>query len=277
MKTQVDVHWLHTHLHDPDLRILDASWALDGTDRRPYFETCHIEGAQFFDIEAVSDKASDLPHMAPTETQFADAVGSMGISHQNIVIIYDQFGLFSAARIWWTFRLMGHERVFVLKGGLPAWIAANYATRDQVVLRDKVIYLPKVNPQLMINIRDLKDISYKKDTLILDARPQARFLGKAPEPRAGLRSGHMPGSVSLPFDRLIEGGALREKSQLIDIFDALGIAKDQPVVTTCGSGITAAILSMALCECGYPAPRLYDGSWAQWGREDSDTIVLSSA
>lgn len=253
-------------------KFIDASWALDGSDRKKVYEQSHIEGAHFFDIDLISDKSQNLPHMAPTPLQFAKAVGDMGISEHDTVIIYDQFGLFSAARVWWTFHLMGHQNVAVLGGGLPAWQAANFPVTDAPTISEAVLYQPHYRHERVTSRARLNDlIGHCK---ILDARPADRFLGKAPEPRAGLRSGHMPTAQSLPISQLIENGALKNQSALLQIFSGLGIQKGDTVITTCGSGVTAAIISLALECLGHDNKSLYDGSWAEWGQKDLDTDVI---
>ncbi len=256
-------------------RVIDASWALDGTNMRSLYESDHIPGAQFFDLEAISDHSTALPHMAPSAEAFAHAVGRLGIRADDAVIVYDRQGLFSAARVWWTFRLMGHENVRVLQGGLPAWKAARYSIETHFMTPQVEIYEAQRNDKMIIDMKALKDNLQVPDWKILDARPAARFTGAAPEPRTGLRSGHMPGAVSLPFGALIKDGALRSKTELDTIFADIGITPNTHVVTTCGSGVTAAIISMALAEVGHTRALLYDGSWSEWGQETLDTPVVT--
>ncbi|MDC7681780.1 sulfurtransferase [Asticcacaulis sp. BYS171W] len=274
MSAQIDVATLKALLDDHTVKIIDGSWALDGTDMQALYIQDHIPTAQFFDIDAISDTSSDLPHMAPTADVFARAVGSMGISERDHVVIYDRQGLFSAARVWWTFRLMGHEKVQILRGGLPAWIAASYPVQSGTEWVKSIGYTPHKNEKLSIDINELKSYSDMTHKLVLDARPAARFDGTMAEPRAGLRSGYMPGSRNLPAADLIEGGALKPVPVLKNVFSALHVTPDTEVVTTCGSGVTAAIIALALFEAGHESTRLFDGSWAQWGREDQDTVVV---
>ena len=266
---------LSSNLTRPNLRIIDASWALDGSNRREVYDNEHIEGAQFFDLEAISDRTRDLPHMAPPAEAFANAVGEMGITQDDWVVVYDQFGLFSAARIWWTFKHMGHSNVQVLDGGLPAWKAIGGAVTDRPSKAERAVYRATPSEYWVISQEALKPLIDQPHITILDARPNARFLGLAEEPRNGLRSGHMPGALNLAFAQLIEDGALKTKTQCQAIFDELLIDHDRHIITTCGSGVTAAIISMALYECGYHNVQLFDGSWAQWGRLDSDTCVVT--
>jgi len=254
------------------VKVIDGSWALDGTDMRTLYDQAHIPGAVFFDIEAISDHSSGLPHMAPSPEQFAQAVGALGISADDLVVVYDQQGLFSAARVWWTFRLMGHENIKVLRGGLPAWRAAGLSISGDVTEIRPAVYTPVRHGEKSINLNELRE-NLDNGTIVLDARPAARFEGSAPEPRAGLRSGHMPGSRSLPFAELLRDGALKPADELKTILDAKGADGSAPIVTTCGSGVTAAIITLALAEIGRES-RLYDGSWAQWGQETLDTPVV---
>lgn len=273
---QIDVHDLKALLDRRAVHVIDASWALDGTDMKALYLHDHIPGAQFFDIDAISDPASGLPHMAPTPEMFAEAVGKMGIAAGDHVVVYDRQGLFSAARVWWTFRLMGHVQVEILRGGLPAWKAAGYPVALSNEAVHAVPYAPNPQPDLVIDLKGLLEVVGQGEARVLDARPAARFAGHAPEPRAGLRSGHIPGSRSLPATELVREGALLPVDELKSLFAALHVTPKTKVVTTCGSGVTAAIIALALSEIGHPQVRLYDGSWAQWGRDDLDTPVVQS-
>ena len=275
MTTQIDPAELKALLDRDAARVVDGSWALDGTDMRALYDRAHIPGAIFFDIEAISDHSTGLPHMAPSPEQFARAVGELGISADDTVVVYDRQGLFSAARVWWTFRLMGHRDVRILRGGLPAWQAAGLAESDAAPKIKTAVYTPVLQGKNIINLNELREC-LDTDIVLLDARSAGRFEGSAPEPRAGLRSGHMPGSRSLPFGELIRDGALKPADELRAILDAEGADGSTPVVTSCGSGVTAAIISLALAEVGRES-RLYDGSWAQWGQETLDTPVVTGA
>ena len=273
MTPQIDAEALNALLAQGAVRVVDGSWALDGTDMHALHMHDHIPGAVFFDIEAVSDTSSGLPHMAPSPQMFAAAVGALGVSAEDTVIVYDRQGLFSAARVWWTFRLMGHKDVRVLRGGLPAWCAAGFSVTDDVTVVIPTVYTPILQAENIIDLNGLRQVLGTR-TVVLDARPSARFTGAAPEPRSGLRNGHMPGSRSLPFGELIRDGALKPAEDLRAILDAEGADGSAPVVTTCGSGVTAAIISLALAELGRES-RLYDGSWAQWGQDALDTPVVT--
>ena len=275
MTSQIDPIELKSLIDNKAVHIVDGSWALDGTDMHALYTQAHIPGAVFFDIEAISDTSSGLPHMAPSPGMFAAAVGALGIAADDTVVVYDRQGLFSAARVWWTFRLMGHRDVRVLRGGLPAWLDAGFAVTDAVTIVHPAVYTPVLQAEKIIDLKALRKV-LGTGTVVLDARPAARFAGAAPEPRSGLRNGHMPGSRSLPFAELIRDGALKPDDELRAIFDAKGADGRAPVVTTCGSGVTAAIISLALAELGRKS-RLYDGSWAQWGQEGLDTPVVTGA
>lgn len=272
---QIDVHDLKNLLDQDAVKLIDGSWALDGTDMHALYDLEHIPGACFFDIDTISDRDSTLPHMAPSPDAFAKAVGAMGISERDHVVVYDRQGLFSAARVWWTFRLMGHARVQVLRGGLPAWREAGFPLTSDTTPVEPVIYEANMRRDLVIAREDLLRALDDSKTLVLDARPMARFNGTVPEPRAGLRSGHMPGSVSLPFGDLMENGALKPADALQTLFHEKGVDIKTDPITSCGSGVTAAIISLALAEIGRES-RLYDGSWAEWGREDANTPVVTS-
>lgn len=273
MTTQIDATALKALIDQGKVRVIDGSWALDGTDMHALYDQGHIPGAVFFDIEAISDTATGLPHMAPSPDLFARSVGAMGVSADDTVVVYDQQGLFSAARVWWTFRLMGHRDVRVLKGGLPAWRAAGFAVTDAATEPKPAAYTPAPQGGMVLDLTGMRQ-ALDDGKIVLDARSAARFDGTAPEPRAGLRSGHMPGAISLPFGELIRDGALKPADELKAILDAKGVEDGKPVVTTCGSGVTAAIISLALAEVGRPS-QLYDGSWSEWGQDGLDTSVVT--
>lgn len=277
MSHQIEPDALKALIDRDAVKVIDGSWALDGTDMHALFLSDHIAGAQFFDIEAVSDHSTPLPHMAPSPDVFAQAVGKMGISAGDAVVVYDRQGLFSAARVWWTFKLMGHRDVRVLRGGLPAWKAAGLPIASTVATPVATTYAPQFQNQMVMNLRDLRAYLDANDVRVLDARPYGRFTGEAPEPRPGLRSGHMPGSRSLPASDLIRYGALKPTEELRQMLAERGVDSNSEVVTSCGSGVTAAIISLALAETGHSRAALYDGSWAEWGQTDLDTPVVTGA
>ncbi len=265
-------------LSQENVKIIDGSWYLpsDKVDSRKEFELKHIPSAQFFDIDLISDRESELPHMLPSAEVFATAVGEMGISNDDHIVVYDTAGLFSAARVWWTFKVFGHDNVQVLDGGLPAWLAQSgnlESINISVYPRD---FTAELNTELVSDkARLIRNISDKQYT-VLDARPEPRFLGTAPEPRPGLPSGHMPESVSVSSSCLISNGRLKPRKELINIFNAAKVTQSTRVITSCGSGVTAAIITLALAECGYGLNRLYDGAWAEWGAAD-DTVILNKS
>ncbi|HEX8472206.1 MAG TPA: 3-mercaptopyruvate sulfurtransferase [Brevundimonas sp.] len=261
-------------LNDPGLRIIDGSWHLDGRDAAAEHLAGRIPGAVRFDLEAVSDHSTDLPHMLPTPEAFAEAVGALGVSEGDTVVIYDSVGLFSAPRVWWTFRLMGAKNVRVLDGGLPQWLAEERAIESgPVAAATPARFTPTPRTR---DVADLTAIlsALTGDAQIVDARPAARFNGEAPEPRAGLRSGHMPGALNLPSKSLLtEDGRLRRGDDLSARFAEVGLDLDGPIITSCGSGVTAAILTLALAELGRDSA-LYDGSWAEWGGRTDTPVAL---
>ncbi len=267
-KTLVSTAWLAAHLKDPDLRIIDASWYLPAMQRdaQAEYRAAHIPGARFFDIDAISDKDSALPHMAPPPELFVSRMRAMGIGDGHQVVIYDGAGIFSAPRVWWTFRLMGKVDVAVLDGGLPKWRAENRPLEDlPPVLRDRHMTAQR-QAHLVRDVTQVAAAAKLGDHTILDARPTARFRGDEPEPREGLRSGHIPGSRSLPYRNLLaEDGTMLPSHDLERIFLSAGVDLRRPVITSCGSGVSAAILSLALERIGHRHHALYDGSWAEWG------------
>jgi thiosulfate/3-mercaptopyruvate sulfurtransferase len=279
-KTLVSTDWLAAHLRDPDLRVLDASWYLPDTGRNAQAEytAAHIPGARFFDIDAMSDHRSALPHMAPPPEKFISRMRAMGVGDGHQVVIYDGAGIFSAARVWWTFRLMGKVDVAVLDGGLPKWRAEGREIEDlPPVIRDRHITVQR-QAGLVRDVTQVANASKLGHAQIVDARAPARFAGDAPEPRAGLRAGHIPGARSLPYGQLLNpDGTMKPLPALQDAFVAAGIDLGKPVITSCGSGVTAAILSLGLERLGHRNHALYDGSWAEWGMYDDLPIAKGPA
>ena len=264
----VSTDWLAARLSAPDVRVLDASWYLPGENRdgRAEYDRAHIPGARFFDIDEISDKRSSLPHMAPPVEMFVSRMRAMGIGDGHQVVVYDGAGLFSAARVWWLFRLMGKTDVVVLDGGLPKWLAENRETEDMPpVMRDRH-FTARRNAGLVRDVTQIAATSKLGDAEIIDARSPGRFRGDAPEVRPGLRSGHIPGSKNVHYKDLLNPDAtMKPPAELRRIFTDAGVDLNRPAITTCGSGVTAAILSLALERIGHRNHALYDGSWTEWG------------
>ncbi len=264
----VSTDWLAAHLGAPDLRVLDASWHMpdSGRDARSEYDAAHIPGARFFDIDEISDTQSDLPHMAPPVEKFISRMRALGVGDGHRVVIYDSHGIFSAPRVWWLFRLFGKEDVAVLDGGLPKWKAEGRPLEDMPpILRDRH-FTARRNAGLVRDVTQVAATSKLGDAQIVDARAPGRFGGAQPEPRPGLRSGHIPGSRNVPFGTLLnDDGTMKDADGLKAAFAAGGVDPAAPVVTTCGSGITAAVLNLALERLGNRRHALYDGSWTEWG------------
>lgn len=267
-KTLVSTEWLAAHLKDPDLRIIDGSWYLPaaGRDPKSEYETAHIPGARFFDIDEISDHRSDLPHMAPPAEKFMSRMRAMGIGDGHQVVVYDGAGVNSAARVWWMFRLMGQENVAVLDGGFPKWQAEGREIEDlPPMIRDRHMTV-RVQNHLVRDVTQVSSASKLSDTEIIDARSAGRFAGTDPEPREGLRSGHIPGSKNVPFGSLMNSdGTMKDVDGLRAVFAAADVDLDKPAITTCGSGVTACILALAMERLGKNDWSVYDGSWAEWG------------
>lgn len=270
-KTLVSTDWLGAHLSNPDLRILDGSYYLAdmGRNAREEYDAAHIPGARFFDIDEISDHRSELPHMAPPPEKFVSRMRAMGIGDGHQVVVYDGAGLFSAARVWWLFRLMGKTDVAVLDGGLPKWLAEGREIEDMPpIMRDRHITVSRQN-QIVVDVTQVAQASKLGSHEILDARSPGRFRGEEAEPRAGLRSGHIPGSKNVHYRTLLnDDGTMKTVPELSAVFDAADVDLSKPVITTCGSGVTAAIIYLALERIGFSRMALYDGSWAEWGMYD---------
>ena len=270
-KTLVSTDWLARHLIDPDLRIFDASWYLPDMKRngRAEYELAHIPGARFFDIDEISDQRSELPHMVPPVEKFISRMRAMGVGDGHQVVVYDGAGLFSAARVWWLFRLMGKTDIAVLDGGFAKWKAEGHPVEDTPpVMRDRHITVSRQN-QMVKDVTQVAAASKLGDYTILDARSPGRFRGEEPEPREGLRAGHIPGSVCVHYRTLLnDDGTMKPVDALREVFEATGADLKKPIITTCGSGVTAAILSLALERIGHRNHALYDGSWSEWGMYD---------
>ncbi len=271
----VSTEWLAARLDDDRVRILDGSWYLpsEGRDPRAEFEAGHIPGARFFAIDDIADRTSNLPHMLPSASAFADAVGELGISNDDRVIVYDGAGLFSAARVWWTFRAFGHDDVAVLDGGWPRWTQQGRPVETGSVSPAPRTFRADIRPSLITTLDQVR----AHNGQIADARGAGRFEGTVPEPRPGLRSGHIPGSRNLPFGAVIEDGRLRPAAAIRAAFEAAGLDPDREVVTTCGSGITASVLALALFTAGNERASVYDGSWSEWGARNDTPVETGPA
>ncbi|MCW5714738.1 MAG: 3-mercaptopyruvate sulfurtransferase [Bauldia sp.] len=265
MQPLIPTEELAALLGSPDVKLVDARWRLDGTDMRPAFVATHLPGAQFFDIEAISDHATHLPHMLPTPEEFAAAAGALGIGEGDRIIVYDDGAFRSAPRVWWTFRIFGAERVQVLDGGLPKWLAEGRPVESGVHAPAPAIFRPRFRPELVRDHGDVLAVVQRGGAQIVDARPAERFRAEAPEPRPGLRGGHIPGSFSVPSAALFDGDTLRTPPELLAAFEKAGVDPDGPIVTTCGSGVAASVLALALAVLGKPEAAVYDGSWSDWG------------
>ncbi len=275
-RTLVSTDWLAAHMKDPDLRVLDASWHMpdSGRDARAEYDAGHIPGARFFDIDEISDLRSNLPHMAPPPEKFISRMRAMGVGDGHQVVVYDASGLFSAARVWWLFRLMGKTDVAVLDGGLPKWKAEGRELEDlPPIVKDRHITVSRQN-HLVKDVTQVAHAAKLHQAEILDARSAPRFRGEVAEPRPGLRSGHIPGSRNLPFATLLRpDGTMKPVPELRQMFDEAGVDLTRPAITTCGSGVTAAIISLALERIGHRDHALYDGSWAEWGMYDDLAVA----
>ena len=271
----IDADWLEKRLGTPGLSIVDASWYLPAQkrDAKAEYEAGHIPGAIFFDQDEVVDPDSKLPHTLPDPATFARHAGSMGISADDTIVVYDGPGMFSAPRVWWMFRVMGVFQVYVLDGGFDRWKAAGRpVTAEQTKVAPNIFHVD-FDPSRVASLDEMKGIVASGESQIADARPPGRFAGEEPEPRAGVRGGHMPGAKSLPASTLSRDGKLLPPEELKKRFEEAGVDLSKPVVTSCGSGITAAVITLALETLGHSANRLYDGSWTEWGGR-SDTPVV---
>jgi len=270
-KNIVSTDWLAQHLEAPDIRIIDSSWYFPQEKRNAEqeFLECHIPGASFFDIDKIKDNDSDLPHMLPPSEMFNSTVRKLGIGDGHKVVIYDGLGMRSAARLWWMFKVFGYSDVVVLDGGFPKWVKENRSTTADLTekeIRHLTIYEDK---SIVADRDDVLRASKLNHCSIIDARSEGRFMGTAPEPRSGLRSGSIENSINVPYETLLnEDFTFKSKREIIDIFSKKGVVFNNYIITTCGSGVTAAVLYLALDEIGCSKISLYDGSWAEWGKID---------
>jgi thiosulfate/3-mercaptopyruvate sulfurtransferase len=266
-KWLVTTDWLAASLGKSDVAIVDGSFYLPTLkrDAKAEYLAAHIPGAVFFDIDAIADHSTDLPHMLPGATQFADEIGKLGIGNDDTIVIYDGVGLGGAPRVWWTFRIFGAKDVFILDGGLPKWKAEGRPLDAGEVKRPPRKYAAELNAALVAGVSDVQLALLMDTAQVVDARPANRFRGEAPEPRAGVRSGHIPGSFNVPSGDLVRDGRLIPPDEIARKFTAGGVNLDKPIITSCGSGVTAATLWFALDAIGKEPVGLFDGSWTEWG------------
>ncbi|KXF77261.1 3-mercaptopyruvate sulfurtransferase [Paramesorhizobium deserti] len=270
----VSADWLEKRLHTPGLSIIDASWYLPAQNRDPRveYDAAHIPGTVFFDQDKVADHSSGLPHTIPSETDFAQEASSMGITADDTIVVYDGPGMFTAPRVWWLFRLMGARQVFVLDGGFDRWKAEGRPVTAEVTKIAPSTFIAKRDMEQVASFQKMREIVESSSMQIADARSAGRFSGEEPEPRAGMRSGHMPGARNVPVMSLSQNGELKDLDALKEVFGQAGIDLAKPVVTSCGSGLTAAVITLALQSLGHKDNLLYDGSWSEWGSR-ADTPV----
>ncbi|XWS10360.1 hypothetical protein CRYUN_Cryun39dG0070600 [Craigia yunnanensis] len=295
----ISVDWLHANLREPDLKVLDSSWYMPDEQRNPIqeYQVAHIPGALFFDVDGITDRTTKLPHMLPAEEAFAAAVSALGIQNNDGLVVYDGKGIFSAARVWWMFRVFGHDRVWVLDGGLPRWCASGYdvessASSDAILKASAAIeaiekvyqghtagpvtFQTQFQPHLVWTLDQVLRNIEEKTHQHIDARSKPRFDGAAPEPRKGIRSGHVPGSKCIPFPQMLDASqTLLPADELKKRFDEVGISLQRPVVTSCGTGVTACVLALGLHRLGKLDVSVYDGSWTEWVAQSDATVNTS--
>lgn len=275
----VEFDWLQERLGQPGIKIVDASWYLPAQNRnaKSEFETAHMPGAVFFDQDLIVDPQSELPHTLPSPQDFASAVGALGISETDTIVVYDGPGMFTAPRVWWMFRIFGAGNAFVLNGGFDQWRAQGRPSTTLATAVQPTVFSPKYNDLAVMPFAAMKQVVEDGSVQIADARGAGRFEGVEPEPREGMRSGHMPGARNVPFGSLSANGRLKPIAELKAVLQDAGLDLDKPVVTTCGSGVTAAVITLALQSVGHRYNMLYDGSWSEWGSRADTPVATGKA
>lgn len=272
----ISTQWLADRLGQPDVKVVDGSWYLKaaGRDAAAEYTAGHIPGAVRFDIDVIKDTSSHLPHMLADPLEFAATVGAMGISDRDTIVVYDGSGLFSAGRVWWNFKIMGAAKVYVLSGGLPKWKNEGRPLTGEIPAPTPAVFNAVLRSELVANADDVLAALDVPDThQVVDVRQKARYLGEAPEPREGVRKGHMPGSLNLPFAELIVDGELKDAETLRARIAQAGIDLNKPVTASCGSGVTASVFALTLAHLGVDVVRVYDGSWTEWGTDTRLPVV----
>jgi thiosulfate/3-mercaptopyruvate sulfurtransferase len=276
----VTAEWLKARLGRPGVKVVDASWYLPPQNRNPKAEFLagHIPGAVYFDIDEIADHSTDLPHMLPDEATFAAAAGGLGLSERDTIVVYDGMGIFSAARVWWMLRTFGAKDAHVLDGGLPAWKAAGFPLEAGEPKPAPARFATRFDPASVVDFEAVGAALAAGSDVVVDARSAPRFRGEAPEPRAGLRAGHMPGARNVHYESLLDGrGRMRAPEEIRHVFQQAGVDLSAPIITSCGSGVTAATLLLALAQLGKDDVRLYDGSWTEWGSRPDAPVVTGEA
>lgn len=275
----VSTEWLAQRLNDPKVKVVDATLFMPGDprDANALFSEAHIPGAVFFDIEDLSDHSSDLPHMLADVDVFGGKVGRLGIGSGDTVVAYDGHGLFSAARAWWNFRVMGHTDVYVLDGGLPRWRAEGRPVETGLASPRPAAFQTRLDLSLVRDIDQVRDLLHSRTEQVVDARAAGRFEGTTPEPRAGMRSGHMPGARNLPYTNLVEDGGLKSRDGILEAFRAAGVDPNARLTASCGSGVTASVIALAMARVGLAGAAVYDGSWSEWGSRADTAVVTGPA
>lgn len=275
----VDADWLAAHISQPQVRVVDASFHLPGIERdaRCEYLQCHLPGAVFFDIDRICDRGSELPHMLPEAGEFARQAGQLGFNDDAHIVVYDVYGIASAPRIWWVLRVFGHDRVSVLDGGLPKWLAEDKAVAAGPVSYPAGQFRAERRNELVVDVSQMLAKVRQRDSQVVDVRPPGRFAGLSEEPRPGLRLGHMPGATNLPWTDLLDSGVLQPTDTLARVVEDAAVDRERPIVATCGSGVTACVLALAMFQLGTEHVAVYDGSWAEWGSRDDTPISSDQA